>query len=529
VHFILVSQRLGYRWAPEPARLGPSADLKEPGIPERPSVTVGTLLEALGSDGYLLPGTGSVDVLADELALVGVCDPEPSSTACAMLTASGPQPQCAALVVRASEAEAVRDWVKPGSPVLVLSDAVRWQDALERLTQCFPEGDGLRNGQELFDLADALARSIGGAVSIEDPEARVLAYSTIPGQPIDEIRREGILGRQVPEHEKRTDWYRRLWDSDGVIELFADGAGGGTTRTATALKAGTERIGSIWVMGSLADLLPGSKQALEHARQPIATAVLQSRQASLRGRSQRAVLLERVLRGDRRPRVLSASSFVLVHVVPLASGHDVDMQAMRLADVLALRAVRDGADGLAGFVDGQVWAVLPSGTPARLQRDLEGLLAQAGLTSARVTVSGRLDDVAELARTRELLALLGRLRLDGADGIRFADAFADTLALAQIGEAAAGLSGVSGGAAARMIEHDREHGTEYARSMSTWLRTGGDYPATAAVLHLHPNSLRYRHRRAVNLFDLDLDDPDARLLLHLQLRLAEIMPLDDEK
>jgi len=39
---------------------------------------------------------------------------------------------------------------------------------------------------------------VGGAAAIEDPYLRVLAYSTLPGQPIDEHRRQGILGLQVP-------------------------------------------------------------------------------------------------------------------------------------------------------------------------------------------------------------------------------------------------------------------------------------------------------------------------------------------
>jgi DNA-binding PucR family transcriptional regulator len=38
---------------------------------------------------------------------------------------------------------------------------------------------------------------------------------------------------------------------------------------------------------------------------------------------------------------------------------------------------------------------------------------------------------------------------------------------------------------------------------------------------VHPNTFRYRLRRLVEMFGVDLEDPDTRLLLHLQLRLMK--------
>lgn len=45
--------------------------------------------------------------------------------------------------------------------------------------------------------------------------------------------------------------------------------------------------------------------------------------------------------------------------------------------------------------------------------------------------------------------------------------------------------------------------------------------ATAAKrLVLHPNTLRYRLRRARERFGVDLDDPDTRLMMSLVVRLV---------
>jgi hypothetical protein len=59
--------------------------------------------------------------------------------------------------------------------------------------------------EELFALANAVAAVIGGSVAIEDLDHRVLAYSSIPGQRIDDLRRRGILERRVPRAALRGD------------------------------------------------------------------------------------------------------------------------------------------------------------------------------------------------------------------------------------------------------------------------------------------------------------------------------------
>ncbi len=63
--------------------------------------------------------------------------------------------------------------------------------------------------------------------------------------------------------------------------------------------------------------------------------------------------------------------------------------------------------------------------------------------------------------------------------------------------------------------------TDYAASVVAWLDAVGNVGEAAQRLTVHPNTLKYRLRRARELFGLDLDDPDVRLSCWLQLRLAE--------
>ena len=68
-------------------------------------------------------------------------------------------------------------------------------------------------------------------------------------------------------------------------------------------------------------------------------------------------------------------------------------------------------------------------------------------------------------------------------------------------------------------EHDQRHGTAYADTLLTYFDAMGDVARAAAMVGVHPNTLRHRLRRARELFGLDLDDPDERLLAWMQLRL----------
>jgi DNA-binding PucR family transcriptional regulator len=61
----------------------------------------------------------------------------------------------------------------------------------------------------------------------------------------------------------------------------------------------------------------------------------------------------------------------------------------------------------------------------------------------------------------------------------------------------------------------------YLETLREYLAAFGDVPLAAERLQVHPNTFRYRLRRLVEMFDVDLEDPDTRLLLHLQLRLMK--------
>lgn len=73
---------------------------------------------------------------------------------------------------------------------------------------------------------------------------------------------------------------------------------------------------------------------------------------------------------------------------------------------------------------------------------------------------------------------------------------------------------------AELTGHDAEHGSELANSLLTYLEAFGDVRSASERLHIHPNTLRYRVRRASEVSGIDFGDSTERLSAQLQLMLA---------
>lgn len=85
------------------------------------------------------------------------------------------------------------------------------------------------------------------------------------------------------------------------------------------------------------------------------------------------------------------------------------------------------------------------------------------------------------------------------------------------------LSEVTGGAiptfapAAALYEHDRAQGTEYCRTLLTWLINDRNTIHAAEELYVHRNTLKNRLERIKGLVEVDLDDFRVRIRMQLSL------------
>jgi len=69
-----------------------------------------------------------------------------------------------------------------------------------------------------------------------------------------------------------------------------------------------------------------------------------------------------------------------------------------------------------------------------------------------------------------------------------------------------------------LLHYDEQRGADLVRTLSHYLANGGAYDATAHVLVVHRNTLKYRLQRIREISGLDLSDPEIRFNLQLATR-----------
>ncbi|HET6500568.1 MAG TPA: helix-turn-helix domain-containing protein [Amycolatopsis sp.] len=391
---------------------------------------------------------------------------------------------------------------------------------------------------DLFPLANAIAYQVGGAISIEDPSGRVLAYSNLPHQHIDEIRRLGILGRQTPDRPTNLDEYQLVLRADGPV-YFDVPAPDHMSRLAIAVRVGPQVLGLIWALDDTPRLGEGAEAAIEEAAKITALHLLRARSHRDPDRWSRGEALASLLSGSLSAEVaaaqlgISSDTPTIVLAIAQAEPEDIPgLSAARILDLVNLYCEAWHPQSVCTTVKGVVYALLPTrtdpGVDQRIKKFADNVVAtvQRG-TGLALHVGIGLpalghEDAPHSGRTadRVLRALAeqggGESRVATATDIR------SRVVLLELAESMQAMSSLPPGPVEAMIEHDARNSTEYAQSVLTFLDAFGEAIPAAGALLVHENTLRYRIRRVQELFGIDLKDPDTRLITWLQLRLKKL-------
>lgn len=440
-----------------------------------------------------------------------------------------------------------------GVALLGVRADVRW-DRLEsfarsavnnaRLMSGVDEGESLG---DLFSLAQTVAAMTNGIVTIEDTAHRVLAYSRTDDE-VDELRRLSILGRRGPESYlvKLREWgvYERLRGSEDVVSVDERPELGIRRRRAVGIHAGPHPLGTIWVQEGAAPLADSTERALLGAARVAATQLVRQRTqigaaprfredlltGLLEGRLDAASVADNIGADPAKPAAVAAFA------MRRSSGHghaersELELLRAEMIGLISVHASAYRRSALVTTVGSRVYVLLPELPRAEspvlgLVREIVaatrvhlGVGVQAGVGSPVET----LDSVAE--SRAEADRVLGALRQDvSADAATISEVRAQVL----VGEAL----GVLGEGerfrdprVLRLLRHDRQQGGELAGSLLAYLEAFGDVRAASERMHVHPNTLRYRVRKAAGITEIDLSDPTERLNAQLQLLLARQRP-----
>lgn len=177
--------------------------------------------------------------------------------------------------------------------------------------------------------------------------------------------------------------------------------------------------------------------------------------------------------------------------------------------------------------NGDAVLVLPARPGARPQdrvRDLiqERTLPREGLAAGvgRRCTSPR--DFAEAFGEASLALDLARRQPDRGAVFTAADLGLTGL-LAAGGSSRKTLEGMVEGTLGPLLSADAREGTEYVRTLRNWLAQDRHLERTAALLHVHPNTVRYRVGRAQDVLGLDLKNVDNRFQIDLALRVLDAL------
>lgn len=437
--------------------------------------------------------------------------------------------------------------------VLVAPDNVDWTRlvALARASVMGAAADsvsGVRLG-DLYAFANAAASITNGAASIVDPLGRVLGYSTLPGQPVDELRRVTTLSLQEVKPPAFDSDFKTVYASAGAVLI--PGIGDEMPRLALAVRAGGELLGSIWIIDPGNDKREAALNALDRMAPLAGLHMLHARSASDFGERRNGDLIRTLVDdpahasfaaaqlGLDAARGLAVAAFSIVR--PETGSLESVREIQRLLHLVTTVCKIHFNTSHSALIDSVVYALLPcegnAPRPAhrRLVQEIGAYahtISSHPLVAAVGGIAPRVEDLPG-SRTEALQTLQYMVRLQAetprSSGAQSpaAGLFEDyrvPLSLLKIGAfiAETGLSDVDD--ISRIQAHDALQQTEYLETLRAYLASNGSMSAMAEHLHVHNNTVRYRVARLVKDFNLDLDDPQKRLWLWLRLTTMDLAP-----
>ncbi len=385
---------------------------------------------------------------------------------------------------------------------------------------------------DLFQLADAAAAVVDAPVTIEDANSRVLAYSARQDL-TDPARVSTIMGRRIPDDVlarfRSRGVFREL--SRGRTTIFVPAQRDGTLpRLIVPIRMGGELLGSMWAV--VTDRVPEARAAaFADAGSVVALHLLRRRAAVNAQRRHSTEQVRALLEGRGSIRVAAAElgltdvphRVVAIDTVgkPTTKGKggedELGAEGLRLALWERLTA-GVGRRPAVAELNRLLYAVVPDEPGAGGWATLRDALSDMD-TEQLLVAAGAPMPIAELSQSRaQAQETLGLLRAGLVAG-RVADypqAWA-VIALHRAANAAAAAGVAEPGPLPALREQDEANNSDYLGTLYEWLRHPGDPRAAGRALRIHPNTLRYRMRRISELAGIDLDDPDIRLALLIQL------------
>ncbi len=391
---------------------------------------------------------------------------------------------------------------------------------------------------ELQDLVDALASELERPVDVDDRRFRILAYSSHVGQ-VDSVRVASILQRQAPVEITR--WLESLGieDADDHMRVPANQAFGMAARLCMPLRFQGTLLGYLWLIDEPAPLTDEELATARRYASEVAVVLYRLRLQESGDRAHEHQLVQRLLEADAAGReeaaqqllalgfLASATSYTLI---ALQAVHPLERQppdAVRVQLAAAMEQLRRSValHHLLSIVIGDhVVGMLACDAPGEPERRAHKLLelaerslAPAGW-QALVGVGDPVASVADAQRSKReaLCALRVATSVRELGPVTLWNTLGPYRTIARLLDVTDPRAALPESLRRLLAAPD---GRMLTSTLETYLDAAGDAQATAAALFIHRSSVYHRLHRIEQLAGVALRDGNARLELHLGLKL----------
>jgi DNA-binding PucR family transcriptional regulator len=387
---------------------------------------------------------------------------------------------------------------------------------------------------DLFTLANAAAAALDGPVEIDDTDLQVLAYSNL-GHELDELRTASILSRAAPpdavEWLRSTGTLQRLRQARRPVRVSPPGS---RPRLVTAIRAGMEILGYIWVIENGERFGTIQEGELTATARVAAGALIRGRSAFDTAARSREALFREVIDGTGSPEALAralggpvAKGFRMVAITAASCEPPDQADQLYLRQLVAKRAeiLADGC--LAASFGNRIYVLVPAArlpldVTKKLASDIAVRVASHLRQQLFVAIGDEFDGLGSLgAACRAVDRVLSLVRAEdaGAGRVVLEADLRPQLVLHELQEVLHSRPHLLRGRLACLDEIDRTQHTVYITTLRAYFDSSGDMVKAAQHLFVHRNTLRYRLRRIQEISGLDLENPEERLVAELQLRL----------
>jgi len=418
-----------------------------------------------------------------------------------------------------------------GIAVVAVSQDISWREIDSLVVAALGSGGisakpGASAGVSvLFALVNSIASTVGGSVVVEDLEQRILAHSSVPGQRIDASRQTSILNRRVPDLPWHREQYLKILKSPVPVRFPS--TMDELPRVAVAIRSGGIPLGTLWAIEGAEGLSSDMEHTLVDGAEIAAVHVLKQATLDEADHHIRSDALASVLNGSlpiteaaRRWNFTAESEVSLISFAPSGpppgSAHFLAQMAVALRRHLA--ALRP--DAVSTATAQPLYVLVPGSSDSALllaRRTIQALDQGVGIR-VRAAVSRTTQDLSALTSlANEVDEILGVEAFRDASHVLTFQEVRCSLLLQKAVQLLRDDPRLKEPLLKDLAEQDQDSKSHFIETLTVWLDAFGSWSKAGRNLGLHQNTVRYRIARIEENFGLNLQNPEVRLAVWLEL------------